>query len=229
MRTKNAISQSHLVSPSPASQAATASTRKESAKQKHPIAILAMFGGSELCWLPLIAFSCYFRRLKHCVARMPIENESIRKVCPECSAEIAVYEGLRTWCEQCNWNVAGESQRVDEGFLARRYVRIGERYGKAVLETLKLTPVHELRPGWLVRKIVAFLLAGSVHFLSAALLVVGILLIALGFPEVSLIVLGLSSCAFAWLMRLQPGKMPAKDIASRADFPALYGLVNAVG
>src|SRR5215471_13976901 len=81
-----------------------------------------------------------------------------QRTCPDCGAEVPVHEGLRTWCERCDWNVGTDTQLADEGFFARQYVRIGERYGKAMLETLKLMPVQNLRPRWTTRKCSAFLL-----------------------------------------------------------------------
>jgi heat shock protein HtpX len=135
---------------------------------------------------------------------------------------------LRTWCERCDWNVGTDTQLADEGFFARQYVRIGERYGKAMLETLKLMPVQNLRPRWTTRKCSAFLLAASVHLLTIILFVAGILLIAIGFPEIPLMLLGAGACALAWLMRPKPGKVPAKDIVSQKAFPALHAFVNEV-
>jgi heat shock protein HtpX len=139
-----------------------------------------------------------------------------------------VHEGLRTWCERCNWNVGADTQLADDSFFARQYVRIGERYGKAVLETLQLIPAQNLRPRWTMRKCLAFFLAASVHLLTIILFVAGILLIAIGFPEIPLMLLGTGACGLAWLMRPRPGKVPAKDIAGQKDFPALHAFVNDV-
>lgn len=148
--------------------------------------------------------------------------------CPGCNAEIPVHEGLRTWCDQCNWNVGGDAPPADEGFLARQYVRIGERHGKSVLEKLKTTPAQNLRPRWTIRKGIAFVLAASVHLLSLALFASGLFVIAIGLPEIGPIPLGAGLCTFAWLMRPKPGKVPSQDIASRKDFPTLHALVNEV-
>jgi len=117
---------------------------------------------------------------------------------------------------------------VDEGFFARQYIRIGERYGKTMLEALKLMPAQSLRPRWTIRKGLAFFLAANVHLLTLTLFVAGIFLIAAGCPEIPLMLLGAGICVFAWLMRPKPGKVPVKDIASREDFPALHTLVNKV-
>jgi heat shock protein HtpX len=150
------------------------------------------------------------------------------QTCPKCSAEVPVQEGLRAWCERCDWNVAGDVPQFDEGFFARQYVRIGEHYGKAVLEKLKTIPAHKLRPRWTLQKCIAFLLAASVHVLSLALLTSGLLLIAIGYPAPSLVLFGAATCAIAWFMRPDPGKVPAADLASEKDFPALHKLVNQV-
>jgi heat shock protein HtpX len=151
-----------------------------------------------------------------------------QRTCPNCSAEIPIHEGLRAWCERCNWNVGVEARETDEGFLARQYIRLGKRYGKAMLEALKNMPSSDLRPRWTIRKVIAYFLAAGVHLLSLTLVVLGIFVIATGFPEAALILLGAGACAFAWLMRPKPGKVPSRDIASRKEFPALHALVNDV-
>src|SRR5215470_5978846 len=128
-----------------------------------------------------------------------------QKACPDCGAEIPVHEGVRAWCERCDWNIGSETRPVDEGFFARQYIRIGERYGKTMLEALKLMPAQSLRPRWTIRKGLAFFLAANVHLLTLTLFVAGIFLIAAGCPEIPLMLLGAGICVFAWLMRPKPG------------------------
>jgi Zn-dependent protease with chaperone function len=160
---------------------------------------------------------------------MRTANPVSLKTCPNCSAEIPVYEGSRPWCERCDWNLESSTARTgDEGFFARHYVRLGERYGKMMLASLKSAQPEDLRPRWTVRKGLAFLLASSVHVLSLTLFLAGVFLFTRRFPDVPLMLLGALACAFAWLMRPKPGKVPVKDIVSPKDFPALYGLVNEI-
>jgi hypothetical protein len=151
-----------------------------------------------------------------------------QRTCPDCGADVPVHEGVRTWCERCDWNVGSDTPLADEGFFARQYVRIGERYGKAMLEALKLMPAQNLRPHWTMRKCLAFFLAASVHLLTITVFVAGGFLIAVGFPEIPLMLLGAGACTLAWLMRPTLGKVSAKHIASQKDFPALYAFVNEV-
>jgi Zn-dependent protease with chaperone function len=151
-----------------------------------------------------------------------------QRTCPECSAEIPVEEGLRAWCERCNWNLGGETAPADEGFLARQYIRMGERYGSAVLERLKATLAEDLRPRWTIAKALAFSIAASVHLLSLALLVLGVFLIPTGLPQIGPTLLGIGACGFAWLLRPKPGKEPAEDVVSQERFPALHAFVNNV-
>jgi heat shock protein HtpX len=148
--------------------------------------------------------------------------------CPKCSTEVPVHEGFRTWCERCGWNVGDDTSPTDEGLFARQHIRIGERYGRTMLETLKIMPAQNLRPRWTIRKALAVVLAASVHLLSLTLFVAGIYLITTGFPEIPSMLLGAASCAFAWIMRPKPGKVPSDDIASQQEFPALHTLVNEV-
>src|SRR5262245_35277537 len=81
------------------------------------------------------------------------------RTCPDCSAEIPVEDGLREWCQRCNWNLGGERAPPEEGFLARQYIRIGERYGSTTLARLKATPAGDLRPDWTLSKAIAFAIA----------------------------------------------------------------------
>jgi Zn-dependent protease with chaperone function len=151
------------------------------------------------------------------------------KTCPNCSAEIPVYEGGQAWCERCDWNLGSSAARTEEeSFFARHYVRLGERYGAMMLASLKNARPEDLRPGWTIRKAVAFLLASGVHLVSLTLFLAGIFLFTRRFPDLPFMLLGALACAFAWLMRPKPGKVPVKDVVTRKDFPALYGLVNEI-
>jgi Zn-dependent protease with chaperone function len=151
-----------------------------------------------------------------------------QRTCPSCYAEIPVHRGLRTWCERCNWNIGDEAPPADEGFFARQYIRLGERYGKTMVEALKKAPPHDLRPRWTIYKAIAFSLAVGVHLLSLTLFVAGVFVIVTRFAELGPMLLGAAACSFAWLMRPKPGKVPSQDLASQEDFPALHALVNAV-
>jgi Zn-dependent protease with chaperone function len=141
---------------------------------------------------------------------------------------VPVPAGARAWCERCDWNVGGETPEQDESFFDRQFARISQRYAKATLETLKATPVENLRPQWTIRKVIALGLAASVHLVTAALLVTAIAIVATGFPAFAAIFWGAMLCALVWLMRPKPGKVPSRDLADQKDFPALHALVNQI-
>src|SRR5262245_42816153 len=42
-----------------------------------------------------------------------------QRICPDCSAEITVEEGIRAWCERCNWNLGGETTPPAVGHAAK--------------------------------------------------------------------------------------------------------------
>jgi heat shock protein HtpX len=63
---------------------------------------------------------------------------------------------------------------------------------------------------------------------SLTLFLAGLFFFFRRFPDVPFMLLGALASAFAWLMHPNPGKVPVKDIVSRKDFPALYGLVNEI-
>jgi Zn-dependent protease with chaperone function len=153
---------------------------------------------------------------------------TVQTTCPNCGTEIPVAAGVRAWCEQCDWNVGGETPDQDGSFFERQYARISQRYGKTTLETLKATPAENLRPRWTMRKAIAFGLAASVHLLTLALLVAAIVIVATGFPTFVSIFWGVALCALAWLMRPRPGKVPSLDLVDRKDFPTLHAFVNQV-
>lgn len=113
---------------------------------------------------------------------MVVEVGEGQMICPDCTNEITVYDGLRSWCEACGWNLGWEPPPEEESFLARQYVRLGGRYGKRVLESLKGLPAKQLRPRLTLQTIVAAVLASAVHLLSLAMLVLGVALITIGYP-----------------------------------------------
>lgn len=148
--------------------------------------------------------------------------------CPQCGAQVPVEDGLRNWCEDCGWNVSGELPPPDEGFFLRQYARLGDRYGRGMLEKLKVAGTSNLRPRWTVQRFLGLALAACVHLLSLVLLLLGVLLIAVGFPDPLPIIAGVIACAFAWVVRPRPQSFPTKDVLARDEFPALYGLVDDV-
>lgn len=150
------------------------------------------------------------------------------QTCPECGAALLVFENVRIWCPQCNWNIGEHTLPADDNFVAQQYARLGKRYGQAALDALKLLPPDQLKPRPNIRNMIAFSLAAGVHLLSLALLVVGVALIVGGFPEIPSLLLGAALCGFAWIMRPRPEEQPTFDIVSRASFPALHMLVNDV-
>jgi Zn-dependent protease with chaperone function len=153
---------------------------------------------------------------------------SEQTTCPNCGTEIPVPAGARAWCERCDWNVGGERRDQDETFFERQYARISRRYAKATLEALKATPVENLRPRWTFNKATALGLAASIHLLTLTLLITGIVIVAVGFPAFAAIFWGAVLCAFVWLMRPMPGKVPSLDLADQKDFPALHAFVNQI-
>jgi Zn-dependent protease with chaperone function len=148
--------------------------------------------------------------------------------CPACGGPVPIEQGLRNWCEKCNWNVGGEPTLQGEGIFLRQYVKLGDRYGRAVLERLKAAGLQTLKPRWTVQKCCGVLLALCVHLLSLAVLVVGLLLIAGGFPEWLPMTVGAIACAFACLIMPRPMRRPTKDALPRDEFPALYSLVDDI-
>lgn len=153
---------------------------------------------------------------------------SAQKACPNCNATIPVHDGVPSWCEQCNWGVKPHVVEAEDGFLARLYVRAGERYGRAALDRLKAASEESLLSSWTLSTATGYLVAACVHALTVLLAAAGVLLIATQYDEMLVLFLGIALCAFAWLMRPRPGEMPKEDIVQASEFPALYAFVNAI-
>jgi heat shock protein HtpX len=156
-------------------------------------------------------------------ARLPQAN---REACPECGADTPVIEGFKRWCEACNWNVEPYS-RIEDGFLARQYHRIGKRRGQGTLQSLITQPVEALRPRLTASKLIAYCLALVVHASSLVTFAAGVYLVASYYSYILAVVLGLTLCGLAWLLRPSFGKVPEGALPP-TDFPALYLLVNNV-
>lgn len=94
-----------------------------------------------------------FRPIAYPASLVSIMNIALQpgagRVCPQCGNETPEEQGLRRWCDQCDWNVAAPRVIEDEGFFSRRYAAIGERRGKSLLAALHALLMHLL---WRVKQ-----------------------------------------------------------------------------
>ena len=144
--------------------------------------------------------------------------------CPDCGASVPVTTGCPDWCD-CGWNLQPPPERDASGGrferLAGRYS--GERMARELLQA------GSLEPRWTPAKLAAFAVAGGVLLLSAALVAGGLAAIALEFPNVVSILIGLAMAGTGILMRPRPSRL-ADDARplDPARTPALHELVAAV-
>jgi Zn-dependent protease with chaperone function len=147
------------------------------------------------------------------------------RACPECRATLPVEPGYVTWCDRCNWNLLPDDPGNRPGLLERAYVRLTERLGQGLFDEVVRSP--PLKPSLTLSVILGTAIAVLVHALTLAIAAGGISLIAWDWPNALLIGAGVVLLAIAWLLRPQPGRMPA-EFATRRDYPELFRLVDAV-
>lgn len=112
------------------------------------------------------------------------------------------------------------------GRFEQLYARAGRRVGDRVLR--RLIAAEDLRPRLTAAKVLAYVVATAVHLLAAGLLVGGLLLAVLAFPNVAALVGGSLMVATAVLLRPRLGKAPVEGVLSRDQAPELHTLVDSV-
>jgi hypothetical protein len=149
--------------------------------------------------------------------------------CPQCGGSAPQEQGLRRWCEACNWNVAAPQSDGDEDFIARKYRQLGEQRGRKMLAELMATPSGELKPGRTTSTLVAFVIAGLIHLLSLAVGLAGLMIGFAGFPNVGSLIAAAFCVALAWPLLPRPLSVPKKVMAPDAlpAFSALVGEITA--
>ncbi|HEY2937373.1 MAG TPA: M48 family metallopeptidase [Gaiellaceae bacterium] len=149
------------------------------------------------------------------------------QACPSCETQLPVLAGYLTWCHECGWNLSAPQplERRDRP-VDRLIAVVGRRLGNRLAE--RLIAAGSLQPRLTPSRLASYAIAAGVHLLTLALLVGGIVVAALTFPNPFAIVLGLVFVATAWLMRPRLGKLPEEGVLERSEAPALYALVDEV-
>jgi len=148
-------------------------------------------------------------------------------ICPQCGCDTPSDEGLRRWCERCNWNVTAPEDIEAHDLLMRKYRELGERQGRSVLAELIAVPGEALRPRLTPTIIAAFAIAGLIHLLSVAILISGLLMAFRGYPDPGYLVWGAFCVVLGWLMLPRPISLPKNRVAPEA-FPVFRGLVDDI-
>ncbi|MCI0475375.1 MAG: M48 family metallopeptidase [Anaerolineales bacterium] len=153
-----------------------------------------------------------------------VTNEIKKSQCPKCGATIPVYKEYVSWCE-CGWGL--EPQKPDHplNLFESLYVQAGRRLSKNLFDKLIAAPT--LKPTWNVAKVIATALATLVHATTLIFVLIGIVLIARGLPNLCIAFWGVVILFLAWVLRPQRAKLK-EEIASREKHRALYQVADRI-
>ena len=132
-----------------------------------------------------------------------------------------------TWCDGCGWNLSAPPRPPrEETALTRVADALGRRLGDRLAAELARSPA--LAPKRTPAKVAAYALALLVHGASLALLVGGVALGVLAFPNIAALVAGFVMVGLAVLMRPRLGAVPDEGLLAREQAPTLYALADDV-
>jgi Zn-dependent protease with chaperone function len=152
--------------------------------------------------------------------------DAVATNCPKCEQVVVENEGYRTWCPECNWNLADDFGRPRRGFVRRRLDRASDRLVVSLYEDLRSDGVSP--PGWDAARVASYMVAGGVHLLTVALVVTAVTVSVVS-PVFPVIVLSLLLLAVAFFIRPRFGRMPkGVPLLARMDAPELYRLLDRV-
>ena len=155
----------------------------------------------------------------------PTNVACVSQKCPNCGADVPVHTGYVTWCENCKWNLEPKQNDIPNSFYESLTLKLSKRFGEQQFKELAQAP--ELKPSITPTKVVAVLIALSVHAFTIALLILGVTLIIVTKLSASLLFAAIF-LGLVWLMRPRIAKLPTDDLANREDFPALYKLADQI-
>jgi Zn-dependent protease with chaperone function len=106
------------------------------------------------------------------------------------------------------------------------YASLGRRLGEDLASDL-IDP-NALEPHLTPSRFAAYLVAVGVHLLTLVLIVGGVLLATVNFPNIFMILFGAILLAAGIFMRPRLGKVPTENVIDRGDATDLFGLVDRV-
>jgi Zn-dependent protease with chaperone function len=134
--------------------------------------------------------------------------------------------GYIAWCDHCDWNLSPPETPPVPGRAGRLYEAAGRRAGDRLASEVART--EALAPRRTVTRAAAYAVAVGFHGTLAALVVGGIGLAVLAFPNPFAIFAGVVLVGVAVAMRPRLGKPPTDGVVSEADAPRLHALVAEV-
>jgi Zn-dependent protease with chaperone function len=148
------------------------------------------------------------------------------QACPECGVELPVLTGYVTWCHDCGWNLRAPERPKPSGRFEALYQRVGERLGNRLVE--RLLEEDRLAPRWTPSRVGAFLIAGIVHLVAAALLVLTIVIGIASVRQPFGLILVVPLAGITWLVRPRLGKKPKNGVVPKSEAPSLYALCDEI-
>src|SRR5580765_550259 len=156
----------------------------------------------------------------------PVPEVVQSEACPDCGTTMPVAPGYVTWCDACGWNLSAPAVAPATGPFARLGARAGRHFGERALA--RVLERESLEPRPTVGRVAAYALAAVVHLGTLTLLVGGVLLAVLAFPNpFGFFAAGLA-LLLATIMRPRLGRPPRSGVVDRASAPTLYHLADRV-
>jgi Zn-dependent protease with chaperone function len=156
-----------------------------------------------------------------------LASAAATQACPNCGASIPLHPQYVAWCERCDWNVTAPAVAdVAEGPLGRVYSSAGRRLGDRL--ALRLLEAESLEPRLTFGRVASYVIAALVFVAALAMLVGGVLLAVLAFPNPFAVFFGVVLVGAGFLMRPRFGKIPDENVLTREEAPRLHARVEQV-
>jgi heat shock protein HtpX len=152
-------------------------------------------------------------------------KRSKEKECPNCQAILPVHAEYITWCDECGWNLNPQIPDEPSNIFEKAYATLGQRQSQAILD--RLVRSETLKPKLSVSKVLAIALAAFIHGITLLLLIGGIAIVIMGWPNILAIAGGILCLGTAWVLRPTFAERPS-TVVSRNKVPTLYKLVSSV-
>ncbi|MEV6103935.1 M48 family metalloprotease [Streptomyces sp. NPDC051940] len=151
-----------------------------------------------------------------------------RRACPDCGADMPVDPRFVVWCDGCGWNVDPVAEEPRGGRLAAFQRRLARTYGERLYAELSGgRPAG--RPRRDATTLAAYAVAWLVHGVTVALLVGGVLFIALGWGKGIYPAYGVFCLALVVLLRPRFPKLDDElPRLRRQDAPQLFELLDRI-
>lgn len=145
---------------------------------------------------------------------MPTGQEAIENRCPNCEAVLTVIPGFTAWCDKCDWNVAPERTGYEPSAWERVYLKLGARLSQELFMAMdrRIT-----RPGVSLVRLGAYLLALPVYGVGLGFAVIGVILIAHGWPNLIALIVGLACLGLAFCARPRCGRLRSKPSRGKSS------------